>query len=455
MFRSWLARAIYEIGYYRLYGKFNGAAYYRFLQRAQWNSLEANRRIQGDLLLDLLQYAASHIPYYRRIFREKSIRLSRDTVFDDLRRLPILTKDIIRSAFDELHRIPRESRYWWYYEASGGSTGEPIRLIQDNRFKMKLLLVNRLFDEWAGCRFGEKKVKLWGSERDIFEGGEDLGHRVANRIKSLYLLNSFRMDNARMHRYVELINRKKPKLIFAYAQSINELAKFIEANRLPVRAPQAVMTSAGVLYPSFRETIERVFRCPVLNSYGSREVGDVACECTARQGLHVSVFTHYLEILDRNLEPCREGEAGEIYVTVLSNHTMPLLRYRIGDMAVYTGKACSCGRGLPLIRNVIGRNVDLFVNAREELIDGEYFTHLFYFKDYLKKFQVIQQAPDDIRVKLVLNNDHGLEQFRKDLEEIKQKILLVMGSRCNVAYEVVDEIPPTPSGKYRYTIRAF
>jgi len=455
MIKPFIASTIYERAYYRLYGKFNGAAYFNYIKKAQWNSFEKNKEIQAELLYEMLKYASTNIPYYKRIFQEKNIKLKPEYVFDELRKMPILTKDIIRREFKKLYKIKTDRKYWWYYETSGGSTGEPVRLIQDNIFKMKMLLVNRLQDEWAGCKFGERKVKLWGSERDIFQGSEDMMHRVANWLKSLYLLNSFLMDEKKMKSYINIINKKKPKLILAYVQSINELAKFIESNNIEIYSPTAIMTSAGVLYPSFRKTIENVFRCPVLNSYGSREVGDVACECAKREGLHVNTSTHYLEILNKDLHPCQEGEIGELYVTLLSNFTMPLIRYKIGDMAVYTENRCSCGRGLPLIKDIVGRDVDLFINNRNELIDGEYFTHLFYFKDYIKRFQVIQKSKTLINVKLVVNSDNGTELIEKDFKDIRNKISIVMGQDCIVEFKIVDDIRPTKSGKYRYTIKDF
>ena len=121
-------------------------------------------------------------------------------------------------------------------------------------------------------------------------------------------------------------------------------------------------------------------------------------------------------------------------------------------MAIASKKDCSCKRGLPLLKKIVGRTVDIFKNENGDLIDGEYFTHLFYFKDYINKFQVVQEKIEYIIVKLVLDNKDSFIKNKNVFDEITDKIKLVMGKDTKVEYQLVDEIPATQSGKYRYTI---
>jgi phenylacetate-CoA ligase len=190
--------------------------------------------------------------------------------------------------------------------------------------------------------------------------------------------------------------------IRAYVESIHELARFIEARGLQVHSPRAISTAAGTLHPAVRELVERVFRAPVFDHYGSRETNGIAGECDHHQGLHVSALTYRFELLRADGTPCGPGELGEVVLTSLVNYAMPLIRYRIGDMAEWAEQPCSCGRAWPLLRAVQGRVTDNFVAGDGTLVHGAYFRHLFFFRDWIRKFQIVQEAQDRVRFRIVL-----------------------------------------------------
>jgi phenylacetate-CoA ligase len=424
--------------------------YYNYLKKNQWNSLEENLKIQKKLIYDILKFSFNDIPYYKSLninfgsFKE-------DTIFEDIKNIPFLTKKELREEYDNLYIInPKLKRI--YPDTSGGSTGEPTKFMKDNYYGDWTAATKILYDEWAGLKIGDAKIKLWGSERDIFGQTEGVKHRLAKWTGNLKILNSFKMSNKDMHRYIDEINNFQPKLILTYVQSIYELSKYIKNNKLDVYSPGAIMTSAGILYPEYRELIQLVFKCPVYDRYGSREVGDMACECEKHNGLHLNVFNHFIEIIDKGGNDCRCGEMGEVVVTTLRNYTMPLIRFKTGDMAIALKKDCSCKRGLPLLKKIAGRTVDIFKNENGDLIDGEYFTHLFYFKDYINKFQVVQEKIENIIVRLVLDNKESFIKNKSVFDEITDKIKLVMGENVKIEYQLVDEIPANQSGKHRYTI---
>ena len=145
----------------------------------------------------------------------------------------------------------------------------------------------------------------------------------------------------------------------------------------------------------------------------------------------------------------------EVVVTTLRNYTMPLIRFKIGDMAVLSNKQGSCGRGLPMIENLIGRVTDVFRTMKGRIIPGEYFIHFIGVvlnKGIIKKFQVIQEKEDYIIDKLVLDNKESFVKNKKDFDEITDKIKLVMGNSTEINFILVDYILPIKSGKHRHTI---
>jgi phenylacetate-CoA ligase len=258
-------------------------------------------------------------------------------------------------------------------------------------------------------------------------------------------MNAFRMSPERMRKFVTILNEERPRLVVGYAQAAYELARFVERERLPLEPQHAVVTSAGTLYRFMRDKISQVFGCPVYNLYGSREVSDIACELPGIKGLWVAPWGNYVEILDDEEQPVAAGQEGNIVITCLTNYAMPLIRYWIGDRGALVGKEKS-GQ---ILQHVSGRNVDVFRTRDQTLVDGEYFTHLLYFRPWVWKFQVIQRSYERVLFRVVPTNG---ALPKKELEEITAKARLVMGQECQVDFEFPSELPPHPSGKYRYTI---
>jgi len=421
---------------------------YKALRDHQWNTLEENKKIQRKKLYKLITYASQNIPYYQGIVKERNLRFSEDTIFDDIKKFPLLTKDMIRNNFDELYKF-RDNTY--YRNSSGGSTGEPVIFYQDSNYFAWNTAAKIIFDEWAGRKLGEPMVKLWGSLRDILKGGQGFKGYLRQQLSGVTILSSSRMAEKDMYKYVQRINIIKPYLIFAYTNSINKFACFIQKHHLSIYSPQAIMTSAGVLFPEVRARIEDVFQAPVFNRYGSREVGDVACNCKTSPGLHLIPDIHYVEIVDDEGKEVKLGETGEIIITLLTNYTMPLIRYKIGDRGILSNKNCKCGHGLTLLEEVEGRITGNFKNKLGDYVSGGLFFSLFYFIENIKQFQIIQEAIDYISINLVLIDKTKLKDMDKDFKEINQTIRKAMGNDTKIKYNIIDEIKLSPSGKYMYS----
>jgi phenylacetate-CoA ligase len=265
-------------------------------------------------------------------------------------------------------------------------------------------------------------------------------------------LNTTKLTDGLILDYIEKINRSEIKFILAYATSIYVVANFAEENCLKVKPLKSIMTSAEVLYTDMRKTIERVFQCKVFDRYGSREAGDIASECARNKYLHVSPYTHYVEILKEDGVPCKDSEKGELFVTLLTNYTMPLIRYKIGDMAIKSDEKCTCGIGFPIIKDVTGRTVDFLVNKKGDLIDGTALFPSFGLHGlYINKFQVIQESITEINVLVVLDKSK-IAEFYSDIPLLENRFKYFMGEDTKINFKIVDDIEPGPSGKYRFVI---
>jgi phenylacetate-CoA ligase len=126
-----LHRNVFFLLYWKYIRRSNVLKYYQKLKTHQWNTWEENKKIQQKKLYKLIEYASKNIPYYEKVIKEYNIKFSEDTIFDDLKKFPLLTKDIIRNNFDKLFKF-RDNTY--YRNSSGGSTGEPLIFYQDNNY---------------------------------------------------------------------------------------------------------------------------------------------------------------------------------------------------------------------------------------------------------------------------------------------------------------------------------
>jgi phenylacetate-CoA ligase len=388
----------------------------------------------------LLRYAAAHVPYYARAL-SGSVDL-----LEQFRRLPPLTKALLREHGDALRSDELSARPH-ILNSSGGSTGQPVTLVQDREFKSWCAATEAFYYErFLGIVCDEtRKVILWGSERDIFSQTKSWKRIVWNRLTQTTFLNSFRMTEQEMIHYVDAINEQRPEYIRGYAGSLFELARFIRRHELPVYRPRLICSSAETLRPFMRELVESVFGCPVFDFYGSREVGAIGGQCR-RGKMHLFSFNNLVEVVDDENCPVSPGEQGKLLITALHNTAMPLIRYEIGDTAVL-GDGCDCGSPLPTLERITGRVTDHFTTRSGSLIHGEYFTHLFYFKEWVREFQVLQTELDEVQVYYAPKSPAPAE----DVDDINRKIHLVMGQDCRVQWHEVSEVPRTPQGKLLFT----
>ncbi|MFZ6020887.1 MAG: hypothetical protein ACOYXO_14870 [Chloroflexota bacterium] len=417
-----------------------GETYHQFLHEYQ-------QGIPTDLiknrLIKLLYHAKCYVPYYAEIIQKMGDSFYQDP-FSYLANFPILTKNILRNQFDRITSTNLPQRKW-KLNTSGGSTGEPVCVVQDAEFQTTSRAISLLFSKIIGKELGEPEVYLWGSERDIQQGSQKWTAVLSNHITNTEFINAFRMSPSTLMKFAEVIRKNRLSLIVAYAESIYEAALFFEQNQIKVPPPKAIITSAGTLFPYMRQKIKQVFQCEVYNHYGSRETGAIACELPNQNGLWVAPWGNYLEIVDEALKPVIEETRGEILITCLSNFAMPLIRYQIGDVG--TLKNPSGNHATQTLLSLDGRINQLFQLSDGTMINPGYFEFLLYFKKWIRKFQVIQKDYSTLIFRFVSNDNLPHEE---DLEEIQQKTRAFMGLDCQVIFEFVDELPPSPSGKFLY-----
>jgi phenylacetate-CoA ligase len=421
-----------------------GSYYRTFLRQDRERSYPA----PGELLARTLRHAVTTVPHYRGVVSPQEIEAD---PFAALARFPLLDRDVVRAEGGRLLSEQGE-RSTWIENTSGGSTGEPVKLLQDPGHLAWTVAAREVYSTWAGGGLGEPELYVWGSEKDL-EGNASMRNRVGNRLLRRTLLNAFLLTDETIELILGRLRDGPPNLVIAYAQAGYEVARHASRNGIEVPPQRGVIATAGTLYDFMREQLEETFGCRVLNRYGSRETGDMAGECEHRTGLHVLPWNCHVEVVRPDGEPAGPGEEGEIAVTGYTNRAMPLVRYLIGDRARLpeSDVVCPCGRRTQMLAEVTGRSVDTFLGAAGQMVDGEYFTHLMYFRPWLRQFQIVQRAPAEVVYRLACEAAIPAD----DREEIVAKTKAVLGESCAVEFEQVETIAPSASGKLRYTIRDF
>jgi phenylacetate-CoA ligase len=199
------------------------------------------------------------------------------------------------------------------------------------------------------------------------------------------------------------------------------------------------------LYDDQRVTISRVFGCPVANGYGGRDAGFIAHECPSG-GLHLTAEDVIVELLDPAGRPVPDGEAGEIVVTHLATRDFPFIRYRTGDVAVLDPAACSCGRGLPLLKEIQGRSTDFVVAADGTVLHGLALIYILRDLPSVSAFRIEQMSLGLTRVQVVPAD--GFDARTRDT--IVRGLQRRLGAGVQIDVQTLSHIPPEKSGKFRY-----
>ncbi|MCC9599516.1 hypothetical protein LOC67_03010 [Stieleria sp. JC731] len=421
--------------------------YWRELEEHQWWTEDRIKSLQMQRLRELLNYCDSHSVWYRNRWREHGVKLGDVQSLSDLARLPITTRQMVQEHACAIRSTEASLRY--VSKSTGGSSGVPLQFVIENDANDRRVAAAFRGYGWAGAEPGTKQSHLWGVRLQKLSQGQRIKEKIYDRM--LYrrdLLNSFGITDSNVSSYVQRINRYRPKVLVAYANPLFVLARAMEEQSISVHRPQSIIVGSEKLYDHQRELIERAFGAPVYETYGSREFTLIAAECDRHQGLHVSSENLIVEIVDESGKPCPPGTEGQVLVTDLHNRAMPFIRYAIGDRAIESPEPCGCGRGLPMLAKVTGRQVDLLVLPDGRKIPGIFFPHLI--KDFpsVRQFQVVQTERDRVELSLVVTNDWN----QTEQAELHRRVADHLGPTVQMRLRFVESIPLTPAGKMRVVI---
>ncbi|MBA4063456.1 MAG: capsule biosynthesis protein CapK [Isosphaera sp.] len=410
--------------------------HYRDLRRTQFDPPEVVAARQFAALQAQLHHAYAHVPYYRAAWGRAGVHPSDVKSPADLAAFPVLTKADIRRHGRALIAAGYEVSKLRLKRTSG-STGVPLDVYVDEPAVQWKAACTLRSDEWSGWRLGQRVAKVWGNPEYRQFG-------LRGRLRNLLLdraayLDTLNLTADRIAAFAARLRRHRPGLLFGHAHSLYLLACSLEKSGVTDVRPNGIISTAMPLHDWQRAVIERVFGCPATNRYGCEEVSLIASECEEHRGLHLNADGVFAEV----------PADGKLLVTDLANRAMPLIRYRVGDVVAPSDRRCRCGRGLPLIERVEGRDADYLVTPDGRLISGISLTENFALHiPGTAQVQLVQESLTHVRIRLVADDGFGPDSRRR----IGKLVAETFGPGVRHDVEVVDAIPQEASGKYRFCI---
>jgi phenylacetate-CoA ligase len=242
----------------------------------------------------------------------------------------------------------------------------------------------------------------------------------------------------------------------AYVDAAASLAFYLREHRLPAPAFSTLMACAGTVTPEYRRLLSQTFQTDVYDKYGSRECSDMACECRHHRGLHVISPHVFLEIVDEHNRECPAGQSGRILVTVLCNHSFPMIRYEVGDLAAWTDPGpCPCGSPFPRLAALQGRQDDMLTTLDGTRLTSGFVRHFVGVslnRQLIREWQLEQTDARRFVFRYVPIQRAGLTE---NLRLLEASFRTGFGDSAEIEMTEVQEIPPSASGKVRWILNSY
>lgn len=402
------------------------------LRKRDYSNLAGMKDYQDQHVAEIVRYAFENSSFYKEFY--KGIDLARINTTEDLLKLPILEKEIVRSNINKMHTIPAEKGV---KSNTSGTTGTTMTFIHTNQDHQKRLAYLDFFKEQNGFKHLFMKQASFNSAKIVPPNQKKKIFWRDNITIKQRIYSGYRCKGENIKYYVENLNKYKPQAIDGYPSSIYQLAKYIVNNNIKLDfKPIAIFPTAETLLPHYKAMIEKAFNCPVFDQYASSEGAPFINACRFGN-LHYCMDTGVIEVDDN----------GEMIVTCFETHGTPLIRYKIGDKLVFDNenRICECGSCFPIISLIEGRSHDYLQSKSNGSFTSIYLSLVSEdFANCVKAMQFVQNSLDTIDIYIVTD-----DKYKEQMDDIIiQKLKYSMGKDMNFIIHKVNEITKEPSGKF-------
>jgi phenylacetate-CoA ligase len=418
--------------------------------------VEANQHLSRDELARLNQREFVHhvhrsiarFPFYAERVRAHRGSLPKAEEILRPEELPVWTRHDQREFFAQQSR-PSDSMF---AHQTSGSTALPIRFhITRESWEWRNAIVDRAYS-WAEAEEGRRSLYVWAADQAKPSVSQRIKHGVHMRLQRRVLFDAFQQfGDAERAACIDTINRFRPHAIVGYTGQLVDVARYAREHPgvLTWKAKTLVNAAEG-LQAGQRELLTQHLVDDVFLSYGCREFMSIGMECDRHSGYHLNTDNLVVEAVDDDGRPVAPGTEGRIVVTDFHNAATPFIRYEIGDVGVMAPpeRACACGLPFPLLESVDGRLQDM-VHTPNGPMSGLYITYTMrQFDDWIEGYQVVQDAKERIRVRLLTKTEFTPERLAPIEALLKKKL----GGGMAIEFERVQELTRRRSGKVALVI---
>ena len=418
------------------------------LEASQWWPLERIEAVQTERLVQTIEHAYAHVPYYRLVMQERGISPREIRTVPDLSKLPVLTKALVRSHMKDLVADDIE-RGDLIRSQTGGSTGSPLVFFTSRHDRYSYGHARGLLAmEWAGVALGDRVTTLVQHQVSAPTWLERRIEPLSTMFRRNMLVPLASLSDQNLDSVVRLLHRTKPRAIAAYPSTLALLAGYIHDSGRSAPALHAVLTGGEQIFEHQRTLVRDVFGVEPYSRYGTHENFLLATECEAHVGMHVFAQDLVLEIVDDNGSPVGPGTEGRVLVTNLHARGMPFIRYDTGDVGSYAVAPCPCGRSMPLLDLLSGRRCDTIYTRSGGRIVGNGIERDGFALLGVTQLQYVQEDLDHFTARFVVPGVSTTEA--QDLFRLQATDMLCrsLGPDISITVELVERIEPSPAGKY-------
>ena len=413
----------------------------QMLEATQWQSRAEIEALQYRKLAVLARHCEGHSAQFRMRLQAAGLTAEDLAAPNKFAKLPLLSRRELQRAQDLFCTDVPAAHLPTYETRTSGSTGEPVLVRRTAYSQLDWLSTTMREHLWHErdflapfCAIRANISKLtrlenWGAPAALLrKTGPALGIPITTDVAT----------------QAAMICEFRPHALLIYPSNLAALAQHCATHNIAIPSLKKILTIGETSSPDIRTRVKIMFGADVSDMYSSQEAGNIALQCGQAGLYHVMAENLIVEILDENGAAVGEGKTGRVVLTDLNNFATPLIRYDIGDYAE-AGPACSCGRGLPTLKRILGRERNLI-----RMPDGSRHWPLVGFHKFreiapILQYQMIQHDREHIELRIVAERTLTAEE-RSELVMHVQKSL---GHAFALTISHFDgRIPRAPNGKF-------